>query len=266
MYGFLSGFSGTSSIMTLAAVAIDRYLVISRPLDIAKKPTRSWAYATIGLIWLYAAIFTSLPLFGFGKYVPEGYLTSCSFDYLSEDAGTRIFILVFCIGAWVCPLAAITFCYTAIVRAVHHVRQNVTCERAVAGEPSSLAGSQPTPCVNTHNSRREQKINIQQHRGIQAIPTLSSYSAPKVSMSPRGLLHSTSKDNKEILKSFPLIYHPIIGGGAPQSSIAKQSNRDQVVSSIGRVLHQIIRTSTSHNIARAGRYQTNNEALRTCRG
>lgn len=163
--------------MTLAAVAIDRYLVISRPLDIAKKPTRSWAYATIGLIWFYSATFASLPLLGIGKYVPEGYLTSCSFDYLSEDTGTRIFILVFFIAAWVCPLAAIAFCYAAIIRAVYHVRQNVTCERSelVAGEQRF----QPSPRVNATTSTRDQKINSQQHRGMQSI--LSTF-PPRISI------------------------------------------------------------------------------------
>ena len=111
--------------MSLSAVAIDRYLVISRPLDLAKKPTRTHAYITVLLIWIYSAVFASMPLLGFGKYVPEGYLTSCSFDYLSDDVGTRIFILVFFIAAWLVPLSVIAYCYTAIISAVHSVRHNL---------------------------------------------------------------------------------------------------------------------------------------------
>ena len=126
MYGFVSGWSGTSSIMSLTAVALDRYLVISRPLDLAKKPTRFRAYVTVLFIWIYSAVFASMPLFGFGKFVPEGYLTSCSFDYLSDDVGTRIFILVFFIAAWLVPLSVIAYCYTAIISAVYYVRRNLT--------------------------------------------------------------------------------------------------------------------------------------------
>lgn len=175
-YGFLSGFSGTSSILTLAAVAIDRYLVISRPLDLAKKPTRSWAYVTIGLIWMYSATFAALPLFGAGKYVPEGYLTSCSFDYLSEDIQTRIFILVFFIAAWVCPLAVIAYCYAAIVQAVYYVRQNVTCDASNPIDNSSNKHSSPRATTSTSTSIRDQKIN-RQHRGIQMISTRYPYIA-----------------------------------------------------------------------------------------
>ena len=148
-------------------MAIDRYLVISRPLDLAKKPTRTWSYVTVALIWVYSAIFASLPLFGASKYVPEGYLTSCSFDYLSEDLATRIFIFVYFLAAWLAPLVAIAFCYTAIVRAVHYVRQNVTCDTSPRllpdskrcqphrrqGSPHSTltSGGTRDPKINSHN-------------------------------------------------------------------------------------------------------------------
>lgn len=141
-------------------MAIDRYLVISRPLDIAKKPTRSWSYVTVGLIWIYSATFASLPLFGAGKYVPEGYLTSCSFDYLSEDIKTRIFILIFFIAAWVCPLVVIAYCYAAIIQAVYYVRQNVTCD---ASDPANDVDKKRRNSTTTATVR-DPKINSQ-HRG-----------------------------------------------------------------------------------------------------
>ncbi|XP_059352548.1 rhodopsin, GQ-coupled-like [Daphnia carinata] len=158
-YGFLSGFSGTSTILTLAAVAVDRYLVISRPLELGKKPTRSWSYVTIGLIWFYSATFASLPFLGAGKYVPEGYLTSCSFDYLSDDTGTRVFILIFFIAAWVCPLTAIIFCYAAIIRAVYHVRQNVTRGASDLGVEKQRHRQSLSPITNSTTAIvREKKI------------------------------------------------------------------------------------------------------------
>ena len=129
VYGFMSGLSGTSSIMSLVAVAIERYLVISRPLNVTNKPTRGWAYVTCLLVWVYSAAFSVLPLFGVGKYVPEGYLTSCSFDYLSDDETTRIFIVVFFFAAWVVPLAVIIFCYVAIVRYVSRAKGELRSEQ-----------------------------------------------------------------------------------------------------------------------------------------
>ncbi len=84
-----------------------RYLVISRPLNVDGKPTCWWAFLVSISTWLYSAIFASLPFFGVGKYAPEGFLTSCSFDYISNETTSRIFILVFFIGAWLVPISII---------------------------------------------------------------------------------------------------------------------------------------------------------------
>lgn len=150
-----------------------RYLVISRPFDLAKKPTRSWAYVTVVLIWIYSAAFASMPLFGVGRYVPEGYLTSCSFDYLSEDWTTRVFVLSFFLGAWVVPLAIITVCYAAIVRAVIYVRHCVI----VAGGPgavrsggSNLQSSSDHPnCAGTTSN----VTNDPEHKGKQVLHSIT---------------------------------------------------------------------------------------------
>jgi r-opsin len=109
-----------------------RYLVISRPLDgdddYKMLPTPRWACFVSLSTWLYSAVFATLPLFGVGKYVPEGYLTSCSFDYLSNDLTTKIFILVYFVAAWVVPLTIAVVSYVSIIRAVSYVRRNVSEE------------------------------------------------------------------------------------------------------------------------------------------
>nr|BAQ54717.1 opsin, rhodopsin-7 like [Orthetrum albistylum] len=118
VYGFLGGLTGTTSIATLAAIALDRYFVVLYPLEPLKVPTRARARACVLLAWTYGAVFSSIPLFGINQYVPEGYLTSCSFDYLANDGRSRYFILIFFTAAWVVPFAFISFCYAAICRAV----------------------------------------------------------------------------------------------------------------------------------------------------
>lgn len=112
--------------MTLAAVAVDRHQAISRPLDYRASFVR--VFATILLIWLYSALFSVLPLFGIGKYVPEGYLTTCSFDYLTDDISTKVFIIVYCVGAWAYPMALICYSYCRIIGAVRLVRSSFTGE------------------------------------------------------------------------------------------------------------------------------------------
>lgn len=40
----------------------------------------------IALCWAYAIGWSITPYFGFGRYIPEGILDSCSFDYLTRDS------------------------------------------------------------------------------------------------------------------------------------------------------------------------------------
>lgn len=138
--------------------------MIGRPLKLDKKPTRCWAYVTVLLTWLYSSVLAGLPLLGVGKYVPEGYLTSCSFDYLSQDWETRTFILSFFVAAWVCPLSFSTFAYSAIIRAVIYVRKNVV----TGGNGNIDQNDQPEPPSqhSSVNSAKIHQVNFRsQHRG-----------------------------------------------------------------------------------------------------
>ncbi|KAL4716659.1 hypothetical protein ACJJTC_008294 [Scirpophaga incertulas] len=120
IYGFLGGLTGATSIATLSAIALDRYWAVVRPLEPLRALTTVRAKLLATGAWIYAALFSSIPAFdfGYGHYVPEGYLTSCSFDYLTEETPPRYFILVFFCAAWVAPFCTISFCYLSIFREV----------------------------------------------------------------------------------------------------------------------------------------------------
>ncbi|XP_028171610.1 opsin, ultraviolet-sensitive-like [Ostrinia furnacalis] len=120
IYGFLGGLTGATSIATLSAIALDRYWAVVRPLEPLRALTAIRARLLAVAAWLYAALFASIPAFdfGYGHYVPEAYLTSCSFDYLTEEQAPRYFIFVFFCAAWVAPFCTISFCYLSIFRVV----------------------------------------------------------------------------------------------------------------------------------------------------
>ncbi|KAL8565508.1 hypothetical protein ACOMHN_049484 [Nucella lapillus] len=58
------------------------------------------------------------PLFGWVAYTPEGFQTSCTFDYLTRNDYFRSYILCLYIFGFAVPLAIILFCYYFIFRAV----------------------------------------------------------------------------------------------------------------------------------------------------
>lgn len=106
--------------MTLAAISLDRYYVIVHPLNAAVKTTKQRAHIWIALIWTYGFAFSIIPVLdlGYNRFVPEGYLTSCSFDYLTDDSRGKGFILVFFTAAWCVPFITMSFCYVKILIAV----------------------------------------------------------------------------------------------------------------------------------------------------
>ena len=48
------------------------------------------ATSLILFCWVYAIGWSLTPFFGWGKYIPEGILDSCSFDYLTRDTAVLL--------------------------------------------------------------------------------------------------------------------------------------------------------------------------------
>ncbi|XP_055355575.1 ocellar opsin-like [Paramacrobiotus metropolitanus] len=119
-YGFTGGIFGCASILTMTAIAVDRYLVICKPFLIMKSAmTRERAKLAVACVWIYSAIWASLPLTGISDYVLEGFLTTCTIDYMNQAAASRTLIFCFFMGAYVAPLTTIVVCYSLITLEVY---------------------------------------------------------------------------------------------------------------------------------------------------
>ncbi|KAI1303687.1 Opsin, ultraviolet-sensitive [Halotydeus destructor] len=122
IYGFVGGLSGTVAIVTITIMAVERYLTIKYPFKTKRLLTKSMAYLVSMVIWIYSLAFATPPLVGMvNAYVPEGFLTSCTFDYLSRGPGSRVFVAIFFVGAWLLPMILIVYSYVMIM---HTVRQS----------------------------------------------------------------------------------------------------------------------------------------------
>ncbi|XP_036905836.1 melanopsin isoform X2 [Sturnira hondurensis] len=122
-YAFCGALFGITSMITLTAIALDRYLVITRPLaTIGVVSKRRAALVLLG-VWLYALAWSLPPFFGWSAYVPEGLLTSCSWDYMSFTPSVRAYtMLLFCFVFFL-PLLVIVYCYVFIFRAIRETGQ-----------------------------------------------------------------------------------------------------------------------------------------------
>lgn len=117
LYGFLGVLTEIVSSMTLVAISFSRYYGILHPLETATRPKNKKTKVWIVFIWIYGFLFSMLPLLniGFNRYNAEGYLTSCSLDYLTENTQGKIFILVFLMITWLIPLTVMSYCYMHIL-------------------------------------------------------------------------------------------------------------------------------------------------------
>nr|AAU93395.1 long wavelength-sensitive rhodopsin [Nymphalis antiopa] len=117
LYACAGSLFGCVSIWTMTMIAFDRYNVIVK--GIAAKPmTINGAMLRVLGIWMFSLAWTVAPMFGWGRYVPEGNMTACGTDYLDKSWFNRSYILIYSVFCYFMPLFLIIYSYFFIVQAV----------------------------------------------------------------------------------------------------------------------------------------------------
>lgn len=124
LYGMFGSLFGCASIWTMTMIALDRYNVIVKGLS-AKPMNNKGAALRILFVWVFSAVWTILPLFGWNRYVPEGNMTACGTDYLTKDWFSRSYILIYSFFVYFLPLLTIIYSYFFIVKAVSAHEKNM---------------------------------------------------------------------------------------------------------------------------------------------
>nr|APY20598.1 ultraviolet sensitive opsin [Cylas puncticollis] len=117
IFAGMGALSGIGAGMTNACIAYDRYTTITRPFD--GKITRGKAAVMIMFVWAYTIPWTVLPVTEvWGRFAPEGYLTACSFDYLTRTFDNRLFVGAIFTFSYAIPMSMIIYFYSQIVSKV----------------------------------------------------------------------------------------------------------------------------------------------------
>ncbi|XP_040911165.1 melanopsin-like [Toxotes jaculatrix] len=132
LYAFCGALFGITSMMTLTAIAVDRCLVITRPLALLGGVSRRRVLGVVVVVWLYSLGWSLPPFFGWSAYVPEGLQTSCSWDYMSFTAAVRTYTILLFAFVFFVPLTIIAGCYFTIFRTVRQAAWEV--EQLSCGE------------------------------------------------------------------------------------------------------------------------------------
>lgn len=151
IFAFIGSLSGIGASATNACIAYDRYNTIARPFE--GKLTHTKAIFITCLVWAYTFPWAILPLLEiWGRFVPEGYLTSCTFDYLTNTFDNRMFVGTIFTFSYVLPMSLIIYYYSQIVsHVVNH--EKALREQAKKMNVDSLRSNQ-----NQANSSVEVRI------------------------------------------------------------------------------------------------------------
>ena len=120
--GMLNSIFCIASMLSLAAVSIDRYFAIIKPLQYPLIMTSRVALRMISYVWLHAITLAFLPVFGWSSYI---YITNesiCTADW-GSDIPYTLFVFA---SSFFAPLMVMAFCYYHILRAARKQSKKIT--------------------------------------------------------------------------------------------------------------------------------------------
>ncbi|KAL7377101.1 hypothetical protein ABVT39_021756 [Epinephelus coioides] len=125
MYAFCGALFGITSMINLLAISVDRYIVITKPLQAIQWTSKRRTCLIIALVWLYSLAWSLAPLLGWSSYIPEGLMTSCTWDYVTSTPANKSYTLMLCCFVFFIPLGIISYCYLCMFLAIRHASRDV---------------------------------------------------------------------------------------------------------------------------------------------
>ncbi|XP_026153257.1 opsin 4xa isoform X2 [Mastacembelus armatus] len=125
MYAFCGALFGITSMINLLAISVDRYIVITKPLQAVQWTSKKRTCIIITVVWLYSLAWSVAPLVGWSSYIPEGLMTSCTWDYVTSTPANKSYTLMLCCFVFFIPLGIISYCYLCMFLAVRHTSRDL---------------------------------------------------------------------------------------------------------------------------------------------
>ncbi|KPP64864.1 G-protein coupled receptor 161-like [Scleropages formosus] len=126
---------GSASMLTLGAIAIDRYYAVLYPMMYPMKITGNRAVLAITYVWLHSLAGCLPPLFGWSAFEFDRSKRTCTAAWHREVGYTAFWV------AWcgLLPFAAMLVCYGVIFRVARVKARKVHCGTVVAAQEEGSA-------------------------------------------------------------------------------------------------------------------------------
>ncbi|XP_076015214.1 G-protein coupled receptor 161 [Genypterus blacodes] len=125
----------SASMLTLGAIAVDRYYAVLYPMIYPMKITGNRAAVVIAYVWLHSLVGCLPPLFGWSNFEFDCYKWTCVAAWHREPSYT-VFWVAWCILP---PLLVMLGCYGVIFRVARMKARKVHCGTVVAQDDATGA-------------------------------------------------------------------------------------------------------------------------------
>ncbi|XP_074619196.1 octopamine receptor beta-2R-like [Acropora palmata] len=167
--GMLNSIFCIASMLSLAAVSIDRYVAIIKPLQYPLIMTPPVALGMVTYVWLHAIICAFLPVFGWSNYA---YITNesiCTADW-GKNFSYTLFIFAF---SFFTPLIIMAYCYFHILRAAKKQSKKISPRVGeIREETLQTIVAVPVPAVTSEKADKEKEAKEKFRRETRAAKTL----------------------------------------------------------------------------------------------
>ncbi|XP_045188392.2 visual pigment-like receptor peropsin [Mercenaria mercenaria] len=114
---------GLASMFVLVAIAVSRFIAITRPF-LAARISKIQAVFAVCICELFALCFAVAPLLGWGSYGLEAHGTSCGLDWRDRSDGFLSYLIVITAVCFIIPMATMMFSYIVIYKTVKQAGEN----------------------------------------------------------------------------------------------------------------------------------------------
>uniref|UniRef100_A0A8C8E006 G protein-coupled receptor 161b n=1 Tax=Oryzias sinensis TaxID=183150 RepID=A0A8C8E006_9TELE len=143
----------SASMLTLGAIAVDRYYAVLYPMIYPMKITGNRAAVVIAYVWLHSLAGCLPPLFGWSSFEFDCYKWSCAVAWHREPSYTAFWV-VWCVFP---PLFTILVCYGVIFRVARMKARKVHCGTVVVAQDDGAHGNgrkNSSTSTSSNGSRR----------------------------------------------------------------------------------------------------------------
>ncbi|XP_029657207.1 5-hydroxytryptamine receptor 1E-like, partial [Octopus sinensis] len=153
LFGFLFNLFSIASILSIVAIALDRYSAIIHCLEYSSWSAYKYVGSLTAWIWLQATGSAFMPLFGVGSYCVQNFLCVAVWSNVA-------YIVLMCILNFFIPLFLMLFCYITIIKVARCHATRITAVQSQARKFSDIDMTGPVATAIAHPLRRLSMISF----------------------------------------------------------------------------------------------------------